>query len=185
MNIMRIIIDVMRLIISIILCLISLFCFLGAIFSLCGIGIQSTIENNHYIDASFRKAVAFIEAKKKEKGRLPTSSEFKQWATKYPGGPYRPANIDFIVSDFPSEAIEEFGSCPIPGSFSYLLACWHGEWFDYYASWVQKSNLSFDLKSYYLRGTPFAIFVFLIIVCVIILFLAVKLWPNKELETNP
>ena len=141
-----------------------------------------TIEHSRLIEASFWKAVTFIEIQEKEKGRLPTSSEFEKWASKYPRRPYTPNGIRFIDSEFPKDAIKEFGD---PPSGSYLLAYWRGEWEEYFASWVQKSTLIFDPKRYHMLGSKIADSAVVVLICVLFLFLAVKLWPKKFRMDTP
>jgi hypothetical protein len=169
---------VMRKIISIFLGMIaSIGLILGFLYALTADNsVSGTIGHSRSIEASFQKAIAFVENQKKVNGRLPTLDEFKSWSEKFPDQPFSPKGIRFIESSFPQEAIDKFGS---PTSEAYLLAFWRGEWDEYYASWANKSTLQFDPRTYHVLGSGVADGAIVIILSALFLVMAIKLWSHK------
>jgi hypothetical protein len=139
--------------------------------------VEQTIQNSHEISKSFSLASGFVERFKSEHGRPPYENEFSDWAKTQSGGVHSVQNMEimYFQQQFPPEVIEKFGSPPID---SYIIIYWRGEWFEYYASWVNASTLEFEAKKYYLLGSALvdglAIFSFSAILGV----LARYIWPR-------
>ena len=142
--------------ISVIFASLALFAALLAIVFILGAfsGItQDTIQNARAISKSFSFASGFVERFKSEHGRLPYENEFSEWAKTQSGGVHGVQNMEimYFQQHFPPEVIKKFGSPPIN---SYIIEYWRGEWFEYYASWVDASTLELDVKKLYFLGLP-------------------------------
>ena len=158
----------------------SLILFVGALVLLFGLLYafgpdlaKTTIEHNRQLDKTFQEAARFVTSYQAQHGHLPSSKVFEAWTTTYPLAPYTSPNSMLLQLDsFPEEAIKEFG----PSSKnSFLLVYWRGEWFEYYASWANRSSLVFEPSKYYALGSKYADGFIVIVVAVIILALGWRL----------
>jgi hypothetical protein len=137
---------------------------------------SETIAHSRSIEESFQKAIAFVESQKKAIGRLPSLVEYSFWSSQFPDQPFSPKYISLVEGSFPKEVIGNFGTPPLG---SYLLVCWRGEWNEYYASWANRSTLQFNQKKYHVSGSGIGDGAFVVICSAFILYLAIKVWPNK------
>jgi hypothetical protein len=167
--------------ISVIFAILALFAALLAIVFILGAfsGIaQDTIQNAREISKSFSFASGFVERFKSEHGRLPYENEFSEWAKTQPENiSLHNMEIIYFQQQFPPGVIEKFGSPPIN---SYIIEYWRGEWFEYYASWVDASTLELDVKKLYFLGLPpFIDSLALFILSVLFGVISIYLWPRK------
>jgi len=147
---------------------------LGLGFSLgSGAIIESTIEDNRAIEASFQKTAAFVEQFRRDHSRLPNDDEFKDWSGRQPFANYSPIYMELLTDKFPEGVVENFGAPPTLG---YVVSYWRGEWNEYYASWTEKSSLIFDASEYYVLGSPAIDAATVIAIFAMLCFAAVKLW---------
>jgi hypothetical protein len=112
--------------------------------------IQETLSHSREIQRAFTSAVRFVEVWQKAEGRLPSASEFVTSRSQQADETYGVQHIELSTRDFPSEVTARFGSPPEGG---YLLTFWRGEWNEYYASWADRSSLSFDPAAYFFFGS--------------------------------
>jgi hypothetical protein len=141
---------------------------------------SKTIEHNKQIEQSFRLASHYVSTFKETNGRLPSKQEFEDWASGHPSTPYSIPNGMWIeVKPFPDEAIKKFGK---PTDGSYLLVYWRGEWFEYYASWIDRTSLEFDESKYYALGNKYADGSVVLLLGLCAILLGRKMWPNPSFQ---
>lgn len=112
--------------------------------------VDETITNSRDIDAALRAAAAFVAQTRGAQGRLPSRSEFEEWAAKQPERPHSAKYVDYTFANFPEEVVTRFGE---PSGETFLLSIWRGEWNEYYAAWADCSTLSFDRADYFMLGS--------------------------------
>jgi hypothetical protein len=132
---------------------------LAGTLSIFGQDLEHTIEHSKVIERKFKVAANYVNNHKQKFGRLPTKQEFDVWTSSFPDEPYSsssssPKDIGIAIDTkhFPDEITR---LCGQPPEDSYVLDYWRGEWFEYYASWVDKSTLEFDESKYYLFGNKY------------------------------
>lgn len=112
--------------------------------------VQDTIQRSRKIEQAFERVVEFIEDFRMRNESLPTQEEYMAWAEVQEELHYHPRFIEYHTSNFPKEAIEEFGP---PKQDDYLLDLWRGDWSEYYSSWAMRSSVTFDESDYYFTGS--------------------------------
>jgi len=141
--------------------------------------VNHTIERSRTIETGFRDAADYIQNFQTTQDRLPSKSEFSEWSSRFPEHVDSPRHFDLEsrVDHFPEEVIKKFG--PAKGG-SYLLSYWRGEWTEYYASWANRSTISFDARRYYFLGSNFADVMSMVVLTGIFAILAIKTWPKPQ-----
>lgn len=106
-------------------------------------------RNGKKIDQAFSVSYTWVEAFRKENGRLPEQREFDAWAGALQDETNWVKHIGVLSkpSQYPSESTEAFGNAP---DGAYVLELWRGEWTEYFASWRMKSTVdgAFGLFGY-------------------------------------
>jgi len=137
--------------------------------------VNYTISNNYKIEASFKKAVSFVEDFKSENSRLPANEEFELWTERQSSQVYSPRGMSILTNPEriklrlydPYDGFdrtEDFGE---PPEGSYIIILWRGEWSEYYISWKDTTTLNFDPRDYYMFGNArndFLFFIFLFLI---------------------
>jgi hypothetical protein len=141
--------------------------------------IDHTIQNSRQIEKAFFEASAYVDGFAQSHGRLPTDTEFSEWAALQPESAHSARYFHFIASPtkFPTEIIDKFGK---PTDGGYIFEYWGGEWFEYYASWVRKNTLNLDLSSFYLLGSPIADGIAMLIISLLLGIITKIIWPPSE-----
>ncbi len=141
--------------------------------------IDHTIQSAHQIEKAFSEASTFVDGFAQSHGRLPTETEFSEWAATQPEKAYSARHFQFITSQtkFPAEVIDKFGKSTDDG---YVLECWRGEWSEYYASWVKKNTLELDPRSFYLLGSSIADGIALFAISLLVGIIAKAIWPSPK-----
>mgnify|MGYP001481658322 CR=1 FL=1 len=152
---------------------------IGLLFAF-GPGAERTIEHSRELERSFQTASQYVTTFSRGRGRLPTAQEFETWADTFPPTPYTsPNGMRLQVDSFPDEALKQFGPAP---EKSFLLVYWRGEWYEYYASWVNRTSLHFDQSKYYALGSQLADGSVLIVIALVALIGGRKVWPNPSFQ---
>jgi hypothetical protein len=125
------------------------------------------------IDSGFRQAVDYVEKIRSTHARLPNRSEFSDWALQYPDRVDTPRHFELEtrIDCFPKALTARFGPAP---DGSYLVGYWRGEWMEYFASWTNKSKLSFDRRQYYFFGSGYLDVMSVFILAALFMILASK-----------
>jgi hypothetical protein len=141
--------------------------------------IDDTVQHSHEIDGAFRGAAGFVSAWRRDHGRLPSRSEFEAWASTQQDRAYSPTDIQYIVGSFPEDIVREFGP---PADDAYLFTFWRGEWNEYYASWADRSSLSFDPSEYFIFGSKWLDLLAFGAAGAALAGVAFAMWPNQPLQ---
>jgi hypothetical protein len=112
--------------------------------------VDETIAHSRELDAMLRSAAEFVAQSRTAQGRFPSRSEFEAWASELPDRAYSAKYVEYSLGSFPEEVLAKFGP---PAGEAFLLTIWRGEWNEYYASWADRSTLSFDRPEYFMFGS--------------------------------
>ncbi len=162
---------------SLALCVGTIASLIALLFAL-GPGVAETVEHSKELARTFNVAGEYVTSFKRQFGRLPSSQEFEKWASSFPSRPYSSPNGMTLESPpfLNEELTKQFGT---PPEGSYLLVYWRGEWYEYYAGWVNRTSLELDESKYYALGNKLldagAVFVF----AVLALYCGYRIWPNR------
>jgi hypothetical protein len=143
--------------------------------------IDHSIEKSRHIERSFKLAAKYVNDFKNRNQRLPTIQEFDLWIKNAPPDFDVGFGRLWLETTIPDEAIKKFGP---PTKDAFLIGFWRGEWYEYYASWVDRTSMEFDRSKYYFWGKKYAemaLFIGLAILTAVLGLIGMvagrKLWP--------
>jgi len=135
--------------------------------------IEQTIAEGARIDAVFRSAAAWIDDFRRRERRLPSAAEFDGWKAMQPHGAPSGRHLALVPPGDAGDLKRPFAAAP-PGA--YVLAYRHGDWSEYYASWIKASTLVLDKRSFHLTGSGLGDGALAAAVAAALLFIAARMW---------
>jgi hypothetical protein len=138
------------------------------------------------INMVFTQASNYVRDFENVQGRLPLQSEFADWVNAQSHaerGTIFLRDVSYQLGIPPQELVDAMGA---PVTSTYYLSLWRGEWFEYYAPWVQRSTIEPSDLKWYLTTHFFMGAVFLTIgVGLLLLCRVLALWSNRRMQPTP